>query len=54
MLYHSLVVEAATPVTVLLGYHGFKDEPSLRAGLAKHLAQSVSMDADQDLCRMSS
>ena len=36
-IYRSLKIEAAWPVRILLGYHGFKSENTFRAGLLKHL-----------------
>ncbi len=37
MIYHTLVVEASTPVRIFIGYEGYVSETSFRKGLIKYL-----------------
>jgi hypothetical protein len=41
MIYYSLVMEQLSPITVVLGYHGFKSEFTLRKALVRFLENNV-------------
>jgi hypothetical protein len=41
LLYHLLVVEMARPVRILLGYHGFRSERTLRKGVLEYVDSVV-------------
>lgn len=41
MIYHTLVTEHISPIRIVLGYHGFKSENSLRKGLIDFLKENL-------------
>lgn len=41
MLYHTLVMEHISPIRIVLGYHGFKKESSLREALFSFIAENT-------------
>lgn len=43
MLWHLLVLEAAAPVRILLGFHGYKTLASLGAGVIDHLNDNLGV-----------
>lgn len=43
-MYHTLIEEAARPVRILLGYHGFKSVSTFRKGLSGHIE---SLESEQ-------
>jgi hypothetical protein len=43
-MYHTLIVEAARPVRILLGYYGFKSATRFREGLSTHIE---SLESEQ-------
>lgn len=41
MIYHTLVMEQLSPVRIILGYHGFRKESTLREALVKFLQENL-------------
>ena len=41
MIYHSLVMEQLSPIKIVLGYHGYKSEFTLRKALIKFIGKNI-------------
>lgn len=48
-VYHSLVVEAALPVRIVLGYYGYASEFSLREGFINYISENLTKDSENPI-----